>query len=91
MDYDEGSSEGRREAAHDQPAEERERGPGGDYGSSDLAGLLGNPTTGEEPGRVRLRCPEPGCDQTGSAADYRQAYWPRCQRHHARMVRVEAG
>jgi hypothetical protein len=89
MGDDERSPEGRREEASDQSEEGRERGPGGDYGLSDFAGLLGDPTMAGEAGRVRLRCPERGCDQTGSAADWRQAYWPKCQRHHVRMV--EAG
>jgi len=60
-------------------------------GLSDFAGLLGNPTANEDAGPVRLRCPEPGCDQTSTAADYRQAYWPKCQRHRVKMVLVEAG
>jgi hypothetical protein len=90
MGDEERSPEGRREDASDR-SEERERGPGGDFGLGDYAGLLGNPTTGTELGRVRLRCPRDDCDQTGSAADYRQAYWPKCQRHHLRMVEVEGG
>ena len=69
-----------------------ERGPGGsDFGTGDFATLLGNPGAGEEVERVRLRCPDPGCDQTGTAADYRAAYWPRCERHLRRMVLVAAG
>jgi hypothetical protein len=89
MGDDERSPEGRREDAIDDRPEERERGPGGDFGLADYAGLLGNPTLGEELGRVRLRCPEDECDQVGSAADYRKAYWPKCHRHHLRMVLVE--
>lgn len=91
MRDDERSPEDRREDATDDRGEGRERGPGGDYGLSDFAGLLGNPTTGTELGRVRLRCPRPDCDQTGRAADYRQAYWPKCRRHQVRMVEVEGG
>jgi hypothetical protein len=75
---------------HEDAAEEPQRGPGGDFGLSDFAGLLGNPTAVEATGRVRLRCPEPECDQNGTAADYRQAYWLKCQRHGVRMVLVEA-
>ena len=91
MGDDERLPEGRREEADDRSEEGRERGLGGDFGLGDYAGLLGNPTTGTELGRVRLRCPQPDCDQTGSAADYRKAYWPKCQRHHLRMVEVEGG
>jgi hypothetical protein len=90
MDHDEQSPDRHSEEAPDERVEEGERGPGGDLGLSDFAGLLGNPTAVEESERVRLRCPEPGCDQSGTAADYRQAYWPKCQRHRVKMVLVEA-
>jgi hypothetical protein len=91
MDHDEQSPDRHREEAPDEQVEERERGPSGDVGLGDFAGLLGDPGRDEEHGRVRLRCPKPGCDQTGTAADYRRAYWPKCQRHRVKMVLVEAG
>jgi hypothetical protein len=91
MGHDEQSPDRQPKDAADERAEEPERGPGGDLGLGDFAGLLGNPNVVEDSGRVRLRCPQLGCDQTSTAADYRRAYWPKCRRHRVRMVLVEAG
>jgi hypothetical protein len=95
MDHDEPGGDDRScEESHDERGVPRSpagnASPGG-LGGGDFASLLGDPGPGEDEGRVRLRCPDPTCDQTGTAADYRAAYWPRCERHLRRMVLVEAG
>ena len=94
MDHDEPGGDDRswEDSPDDQDVDRspaRPSAPGG-FGGGDFASLLGNPDPGDDEGRVRLRCPDPTCDQTGTAADYRAAYWPRCERHLRRMVLVEA-
>jgi hypothetical protein len=100
MDQDESrAADGQREDAPDELVEERDRGSGGgsdaDLGLGDYGALLGNPVglygDPKLDGRVALRCPEASCEQTGTAADYRKAYWPKCRHHRVRMVLLEAG